>query len=295
VDIALVVNPTSGKGRGAAARAAVEERLRSRGAHVRTIVGNDAAHARELSAGAVAEGVDALVALGGDGMVHLALQAVAGTETPLGIVPAGTGNDLAWSLGLPQRDPLAAADVVLAGTQRRVDAVRTDAGGGRWFACVLGAGFDSVVNERANTLRWPRGPVRYNVAIAFELPRFKAMPFTLTLDGEPWRTDAMLVALGNAQSYGAGIRITAEAVIDDGLLDVFVLAPVSKLDFVRTLPKARTGSHLTHPAVTVRRARRVTIDSPGVVAYADGERMGPLPLTCECVPGALQVFAPVPA
>jgi len=292
VDIALVVNPTSGKGRGAAARAAVEERLRGRGAHVRTIVGNDAEHAADLSRAAVAEGVDALVALGGDGMVHLALQAVAGTETPLGIVPAGTGNDLAWSLGIPQRDPLAAADLVLAGSRRRIDAVRTEH---RWFACVLGAGFDSVVNERANTLRWPRGPMRYNVAIAFELPRFRAMPFVLTLDGEEWRTDAMLVAVGNARSYGAGIRITDEAVLDDGLLDVFVLAPVSKLDFVRTLPKARTGSHLGHPSVTVKRARVVTIESPGVVAYADGERMGPLPLTCECVPGALQVFAPVSA
>ena len=290
MDIALVVNPTSGKGRGAAARAAVEERLRSRGAHVRTIVGNDADHARDLSRDAVARGVDALVALGGDGMVHLALQAVAGTATPLGIVPAGTGNDLAWSLGVPQRDPLAAADLVLAGSLRRIDAVRT---GERWFACVLGAGFDSVVNERANTLRWPRGPARYNVAIAAELPRFRAMPFVLTLDGEEWRTDAMLVAVGNARSYGAGIRITDEASLDDGLLDVFVLAPVSKLEFVRTLPKARTGSHLGHPAVTARRAKVVTIESPGVVAYADGERMGPLPLTCECVPGALRVFAPV--
>ena len=293
MDIALVVNPTSGKGRGAAARAAVEERLRGRGAHVRTIVGDDADHARDLSHEAVTQGVDALVALGGDGMVHIALQAVAGTETPLGIVPAGTGNDLAATLGIPQRDPVAAADGILAGTLRRIDAVRTDAG--RWFGCVLGAGFDSVVNERANTLRWPRGPMRYNVAIAAELPRFRAMPFVLTLDGEEWRTDAMLVAVGNAQSYGAGIRITPDAVIDDGLLDVFVLAPVSKLDFVRTLPKARTGSHTGHPAVTVRRAKTVTIDSPGVVAYADGERMGPLPMTCECVPGAVRVFAPATA
>lgn len=292
MDIALVVNPTSGKGRGAAARAAVEERLREGGASVRTIVGRDAEHADDLARAIVTEGVDALVALGGDGMVHIALQAVAGTETPLGIVPAGTGNDLAAALGLPQRDPVAAAELILGGSRRRIDAVRTDH---RWFACVLGAGFDSVVNERANTLRWPRGPMRYNVAIAFELPRFTAMPFVLTLDGEEWRTDAMLVAVGNAQSYGAGIKITPDAVLDDGLLDVFVLAPVSKLDFVRTLPKARTGSHLGHPAVTIRRARTVRIESEGVIAYADGERLGPLPLTCECVPGALQVFAPVTA
>lgn len=288
MDVALLVNPTSGKGRGGALRASVEARLRDHGMSVRTVVGDDATHARDLASRAVTEGVDAVVALGGDGMVHLALQVVAGTETPLGIVPAGTGNDLACCLGLPA-DPLAAVDVIGAGSLRRIDAVRV---GERWFGCVLGAGFDSVVNERANTLRWPRGPARYNLAIAMELPRFRPLPFVLTLDGEEWRTDAMLVALGNAQSYGAGLRITPDARLDDGLIDVCVLAPVSKVDFIRTLPKARTGTHTGHPAVTIRRAKVVTVASPGVVAYADGERMGPLPLTCECVPGAVRVFAP---
>lgn len=288
VEIALVVNPTSGKGRGAAARAAVEERLRSRGASVRTVIGVDGDHARDLTHAAVMDGVDAVVALGGDGMVHLALQAVAGTQTPLGIVPAGTGNDLAAALALPA-DPVAACDVVLAGSLRRIDAVRV---GEAWYGCVLGAGFDSIVNERANRLRWPKGNARYNVAIALELPRFQPLPFTLTLDGSVWETEAMLVAVGNAQSYGGGFRITPDAVLDDGLLDVCVLGPVSKLDFVRTLPKSRTGAHVNHPAVTIRRAARVTLDSPGVVAYADGERIGPLPVTCECVPGAVQVFAP---
>ena len=287
MDVALVVNPTSGKGRGAALRSAVEERLRAHGHHVRTVVGVDGDHARDLTHAAVTDGVEAVVALGGDGMVHLALQAVAGTETPLGIVPAGTGNDLAAALGIPVG--IDAVDLVLAGSLRRIDAVRA---GDAWFGCVLGAGFDSIVNERANRLRRPKGNSRYNVAIALELPSFKPLPFTLTLDGEEWRTDAMLVAVGNAQSYGGGYKITPDAILDDGLLDVCVLGPVSKLDFVKTLPKARTGEHVKHPAVTVRRAKVVTIDSPGVVAYADGERLGPLPLTCECVPGAVQVFAP---
>lgn len=295
MDIALVVNPTAGKGRGAVLRATVEERLRQGRAHVRTVVGVDADHARDLTHAAVTDGVDAVVALGGDGMVHLALQATAGTTTPLGIVPAGTGNDLATCLGIPA-DPVAAVELVLGGSRRRIDAARvSDAAGERWFGCVLGAGFDSAVNERANRLRWPKGGARYDVAIALELPRFKALPFTLTLDGERWETDAMLVAVGNAQSYGAGIRVTPDAILDDGLLDVCVLGPVSKVEFVRTLPKARTGEHVYHPAVTVRRARTVTVESAGVVAYADGERIGPLPVTCECVPGAVEVFAPPPA
>jgi diacylglycerol kinase (ATP) len=289
VEIAVVVNPTSGKGRGALVQADVVRHLCAGGANIRELVGRDAEGAVALCREAVADGVDALVAVGGDGMVHLALQAVAGTPTPLGIVPAGTGNDLATELGIPVRDIAAATAIVLRGGIRRIDAVRTDAG--RWFGCVLGAGFDSVVNERANRMRWPRGNARYNLAILAELPRFAALPFTITLDGEEWRTDAMLVAVGNATSYGGGYRITPDARLDDGLLDVLVLGPVGKLDFVRTLPKARTGRHVRHPAVTVRRARTVTLASPGVVAYADGERIGPLPLAMECVPEAVTVLA----
>lgn len=288
VRIAVVVNPTSGKGRGARVAAASVARLRAAGADVRELVGADADASLALCRDAVRDGVDALVAVGGDGMVHLALQAVAGTSTPLGIVPAGTGNDLAATLDIPT-DAAGATDIVLAAQARAVDAVRV---GERWFGCVLGAGFDSVVNERANVMRWPRGNSRYNLAILAELPRFRALPFTITLDGEVINTDAMLVAVGNARSYGGGFYITPNAEIDDGLLDVCVLQPVSKLEFIRTLPKSKTGAHVSHPAVSIRRARVVTLDSPGVVAYADGERMGELPLTCECVPGALQVLGP---
>jgi len=232
--------------------------------------------------------VDALVALGGDGMVHLALQAVAGTSTALGIVAQGTGNDLANHLGLPVRSPVKAADVVADGVTRAIDAVRVRPLG-VWFGGVLGAGFDSVVSERANAMRWPKGPQRYNLAVAAELPRFKPIPFRITFDGELVETDAMLVAVGNASSYGAGMKVTPDAVIDDGLLDVSVLGPVSKLEFLKTFPKVYKGTHVHHPAVTIRRARVVQLEAIAV-AYADGERVGPLPLTCECVPGAVRVL-----
>ena len=289
--IALVANPTAGKGAARAAAEVAVSRLRELGADVRQLIGRDGDEALELCRAAVQDGVDALVALGGDGMAHLALQAVAGTSTALGVVASGTGNDLATHLGLPIRDPRAAAEVVAAGHVRVVDSVRLTPGA-RWFGCVLGAGFDSVVNERANVMRWPKGPQRYNLAIAAELPRFKPLPFRLTLDGEVWETDAMLVAVGNATSYGAGMKVTPDARMDDGLLDVCVLGPVSKVEFVRTFPRVFKGTHVTHPAVTVRRARSVTLDAPGVVAYADGERIAPLPLTCECVPGAVRMLVP---
>ena len=236
-NLALLVNPTAGKGRAAKVVADVTARLRAGGSNVAILVGKDAADAQALARQAVADGVDAVVALGGDGMVHLALNVVAGTPTPLGIIPAGTGNDLANTLRLPTKDPVAAAGVIvakLAAGGRPMDAVRV---GDKWFGCVLGAGFDSRVNDRANRMSWPRGRMRYNLAILGELRVFKPLPFVLELDGVRWETEAMLVAVGNAKSYGAGMKVTPDAEVDDGLVDVQVLGPVSKPEFLKTFPK----------------------------------------------------------
>ncbi|HVW80214.1 MAG TPA: diacylglycerol kinase [Mycobacteriales bacterium] len=290
--VALVVNPTAGKGRAARQVAAVAGTLRDAGATVSILVGADAQDAVDIARKAAFDGADAVVALGGDGMVHLALNAVAGTGTPLGIIPAGTGNDLAATLGLPTKDPVAAAGVVadrlLSGGAWPMDAVRV---GEKWFGCVLGAGFDSRVNDRANRMTWPRGRMRYNVAILAELGVFAPLPFEITIDGERLSTEAMLVAVGNAKSYGAGMHVTPDAEVTDGLLDVMVLGPVSKPEFLKTFPKVFNGTHVDHPAVTMRRARVVEVSSPGVTAYADGEYLADLPIRCECIPGAVQVLA----
>jgi diacylglycerol kinase (ATP) len=287
--VALLVNPTAGRGRGARLAGPVAARLRALGLRVDVVAGTDAADGLARARARVAAGVDALVALGGDGLVHLALQAVAGTPTPLGVVPAGTGNDFARMLGVPLADPMAAVEVVAAGRHRAVDAGRT---GDRWFAGVLGAGFDSVVTERANRMRWPTGRARYDVAVLAELRTFRPVPFVLELDGRACHTEAMLVAVGNGPSYGGGMRICPGADPADGLLDVTVLGPVGRAELLRVLPRVYSGGHVGHPAVTVHRARRVSLAAPGVVAYADGERIGPLPVTCEVVPAALRVLAP---
>lgn len=295
LNVALLVNPTAGKGRAAGVVADVTERLRAGGANVAILVGTDVEHAKSLARQAVDDGVDAVVALGGDGMVHLALNVVAGTDTPLGIVPAGTGNDLAATLQLPTKDPVAAAGVIVEqltnGRGRPMDAVRV---GEKWFGCVLGAGFDSRVNDRANRMPWPRGRMRYNLAILAELRVFKPLPFVLEFDGDRWETEAMLVAVGNAKSYGAGMKVTPDAEVDDGVVDVQVLGPLSKPEFLKTFPQVFKGTHVHHPAVTIRRAKTVTLSSPGVTAYADGEYLADLPITCETVPGAVRVLAPAP-
>ena len=287
-EIALLTNPTSGKGKGASARATALPRLSDAGFVVRDLTGTDPDEALDLARAAVADGVWALVVCGGDGMVHLGIQAVAGTETHLGIIPAGTGNDVARYFDLPRKDPAAAADRVIASTPRRIDLARS---GSRWFVTVLAAGFDAVVNERANEMRWPKGQMRYNLATLAELRTFDPIPYVLELDGTTRRLDAMLVAVGNGPSFGGGLRMCEGAILDDGMLDVVIIKPMTKRGLIRTYPKLFKGTHVTHPQYEHHRVRSVTVAAPGVVTYADGERFGALPLTIDCDPGALSVLA----
>jgi len=286
-EVALLVNPTAGKGRGRRAGDVVLPRLRDAGFRVRHLVADDGGHGLQQAREAVAEGVWALVVVGGDGMVHLGTQAVAETPTHLGVVPAGTGNDLARYLDIPRRDPAAAADRVVASAPRRIDVARS---GATYFVTVLAAGFDAVVNERANAMTWPRGQMRYNLATLAELRTFQPIAYTLELDGVPRRVEAMLVAVGNGPSFGGGLRITEGASLDDGLLDVVLIRPMSKPGLVRAYPKLFSGTHVHLPQYEHHRVHEVSVAAPGIVAYADGERVGPLPLTVRCVPGGLSVL-----
>ena len=288
-EIAVLTNPTSGKGRGGRVGELVIPRLRDAGYAVRAVAGRSVEESADLAEQVVQDGIETLVVVGGDGMVHLALQALAGSETRLGLVPAGTGNDVARYLDLPRNNPAAATDVVIAGRERTIDLARI---GRRYFLTVLAAGFDAAVNERANEMSWPKGQMRYNLATIRELGTFRPISYTLEIDDEVHRFDAMTVAVGNGPSFGGGLRITEGALLDDGLLDVVVIRPMSKAELVRTYPKLFKGTHIHHPDYRHHHAKRVTIAAAGVTAYADGERIGPLPLTIECVPEALRVVVP---
>ena len=287
--IALLTNPTAGKGRGSRTAAIALPRLREAGFAVQELLGRDGDEALEMAHKAVADGAEILVVCGGDGLVHMAVQAVAGTETALGVVPAGTGNDVARYFAIPRNDPQAAADIVIGSRTRTVDLARV---GATYFVTVLAAGFDSKVNERANHMTWPKGQMRYNLATLAELRVFQPLPYTLVLDGEEQRFDAMLVAVGNGPSFGGGLRITEGAVLDDGLLDVVVIKPMSKRRLVASYPRLFTGTIRDIPEYEHHLAREVTVAAPGVVAYADGERVGSLPLTVEAVPASLRVLVP---
>ena len=288
---ALLVNPASGGGRSAAAVPAVRNRLESGGLAVTLLQGADGDEAAALAATAVADGHDVLAVMGGDGLIHLALPSLAGSATALGVIPVGTGNDVARYLSLPRGRPLAAADVVAAGATRSIDLARA---GTTYFVTVLAAGFDSLVAERAHAMRRPRGQLRYTLATLAELPVFRPRAYTLDLDGRRLTTEAMLVAVGNGPSYGGGLRICEGAALDDGLLDVVVIAPMTKTEFVRVYPRLFRGTHVTHPRYSSTRVRTISVASPELVCYADGERIGPLPLTVEAEPAALTVCVPVP-
>jgi diacylglycerol kinase (ATP) len=287
--VAVLVNPTSGKGKGRRAAAAAIPHLEEAGLRVRRLEGRDVEDAAELARSAARDGADALVVVGGDGMVHLACQALAGSDLPLGVIPAGTGNDTARTLGIDRKDPRRAANAVIAGRLRTIDLA--DVSGTR-VATVVAAGFDAKVNERANQMTWPRGQMRYNLATLAELRVFDPIRFTLELDGRPYEVDAMLTSVGNGPSYGGGLRICEGAEIDDGLLDVVIVKPVGKAELVRMYPRLFNGSHTSHRQYERHRVRTVSIAAPDIVAYGDGERLGPLPLTVTALPGALRVFTP---
>lgn len=167
----------------------------------------------------------------------------------------------------------------------------TAAGETRWFLGVLAAGLDAVVNERANGWHWPRGRARYVLATLRELPFFRPRHYRLTVDAQAEQRSAVLLAVANCASYGGGMRVCPDARADDGQLDVLTVDPMSRLRLLRLFPSIFEGAHITEPEVRIRRARSIRIEAPHLVAYADGERIGPLPLECEAVPGAIRVLA----
>jgi len=259
------------------------------------VSGSDYQQARTRAREAVADGVGTVVVVGGDGMVHLGVNLCAGTTSRLAVVAAGTGNDFARNLGLPVRDPRGAVALLADGRTRKIDLGRVTHGvaGETWFGGVLGAGFDAVVNARAQRMTWPRGQMRYNLAVMRELPVFRPIPYAVELDGHRLETRAMLVAVANTTSFGGGMRVCPDADVTDGLFDVMIVHALSIPSFLRVFPKVYSGTHTTHPAVEIHRARRVRLEASGIHSQADGETFADLPIDAEVVPGALRVVAPM--
>lgn len=293
--IAVAINPRAAFGSSHQVGQRVLDRLEAAGVSAVALQETDYQSLEASVAREIAAGIDALVVVGGDGMVHLGANALAGGGIPLGIVASGTGNNVARTLGLPRKDPEAAVEHLLAALNvpaRYMDLGLVHcAGRSSYFAGVLSAGFDAVVNERANRWSWPKGRSRYNAAILRELATFRPRAYSVTADGTTCQLDAVLISVANGQSMGGGMRITRQAKYDDGELDLFIVSPLSRLQFLAVFPKVFSGRHVGHRAVRIQRVSEVELNAPGIIAYADGERIGELPAAVEVVPAVLRILA----
>ncbi|MBF6356931.1 hypothetical protein IU449_20695 [Nocardia higoensis] len=309
--VLVVANRQAGHGRGDDTADAVLAGLAAGGVEVAEVHARSVADVVRQVRAALSEPTtrpDAVVGVGGDGLACALLEALAQSGVPLGLVPSGTGNDLARELGVPVGDTAAAVGVVLRGRTRVMDlgqiAPAGASGTPMWFATVAGTGFDARVTLRANEMRWPKGPLRYTLAALAEITKGIGLPYRIelsgvavgVLDNPPGdtviETEAVMVAVGNTRTYGGGMLICADAEMDDGYLDVTVVGAVSRLSMLRLLPALSAGKRIEHPAVTQYRVRAVTLASPGAPATADGEPAGTLPVTLRAVPRALTVLVP---
>ena len=293
--IRLLVNPSAGKGRALEILPDVAGSLRDGGANLEILLSRDFAEAKSLAHQAIADGVDVLAVMGGDGMMHLGVNTSAAAHaegrrrTTLGLIPAGTGNDLCRGIGLPPKDAVAAAEVIAAGHSRSIDLARVAE---TYVAAVLATGFDALVNRRANQMPWPRGSTRYALAVMAELRVFTPLHYRLTLDGQIRKLPAMLVAIGNTSSYGGGMLICPQADPYDGLLDVTIIHPVGRMKLLRLFPEMYSGNFVRDACVEQLRVREATVDGPGLVGFGDGEMLGAAPLQVCSMPRALPVFVP---
>jgi diacylglycerol kinase (ATP) len=285
---ALVINPVSGQGKGTTVGTYVAGYLNQKKISFTIVTGNSSIalgdHLRTfIDKNPECEGI---IAVGGDGLMHLITQIAVPLQIPFTIIPAGTGNDFVRTLGwsLDSLD-----DQLLSVTTTKPASIDLGLVDGEWFGAILSTGFDSIVNEKANSMQWPKGPMKYNAALAIELPRFKPRHYEITLDDRTISTEAMLIAVSNGRSYGGGMLVCPNANINDGLFDVMVLHPISKIEFMKVFPRVFAGTHISHPAVEIVRTRTVSIESKAV-AYADGERIGQLPVSAECIHNAAQTW-----
>ena len=282
----ILANPTAGRGKGARVLTESLEHLDNHRVRYEVIAASSLEsslqqlHQRNLN------NFQRLFVLGGDGMMHHAINAISTNELPVGLIPAGTGNDFARALGMNLKKPANNIDLFLATEPARVDLGLVN---GKRFAAICSTGFDSLVNERANSMLWPRGKRKYDIAMLQELPRFKPRRYHITVDGVSREVEAMLLAIGNGSSYGGGMKVCPDANLFDGLLDLMILHPVPKLEFIRIFPKVYSGAHSTHDKVEFIRGKEISITGDAVT-YADGERISPTPVNVSVHEGALATW-----
>jgi diacylglycerol kinase (ATP) len=287
----LVVNSKAGKGRASKLAGKFEVLLKSNNLPYEII--NKATYEETFSECrlSIASGkFEKVVAIGGDGLVNLCLQEVAEQNIGLSVIPAGTGNDFARAVGSHKKSVNEIFNVVRSQDPTTIDlGLVTGAFGKRWYVQVLSTGFDALVNNLANRINWPRGQMKYTLATLLTLARFKPIPYELIIDGKQFKQDFMLLSVANGETYGGGMRICPDASNSDGIFDILLVHPVSKIVLLSIFPKVFTGKHVPHPKIDIIRGKKVQL-SADASAFADGEFVSKLPIEITNVKNALKTW-----
>ena len=266
----------------------VERELRGRGVEYRVVRTQSLEHGID-EARRAADDAEIPVVMSGDGLVGQVGGALAGTGTPMGILPGGRGNDLGRVLRIPS-EPAGAVAVLANGHEREIDVGEVN---GRRFLCIASLGFDSEANRVANEARFVKGNLVYAYAALRTLAAWKPHTFTVTVDGERSECFGYSVAVANSRAYGGGMFVAPNAELDDGLLDVVLTAQTGKLQFLKSLPQVFKGTLIDNDEITLLRGAEVEVSADEDFAiYADGEHLANLPAKLHVLPRALKVIAP---
>ncbi|MEK6742298.1 MAG: diacylglycerol kinase family protein [Nitrospirota bacterium] len=286
----LIANPAAGTHRSRHIAAQVVELLGQRKVDFDLEFTAAPKHAAEIALRSCRD-FEAIVAIGGDGTIHEIAGAMLDCDIPLGIIPAGSGNDLIKSLGIPN-DVRAAVDILMAGQARVIDAGTIN---GLCFVNVVGIGFDAAVNHNSHGFRWPAsGLLRYVMALITTLGSYSPLPLTITIDGTTATQDLFLLTIGNGTTCGGGFRLTPHARLDDGLLDVTFVKPISVPRLLWHLPKVFQGTlERVERYASMKRVTQLRVESASPVpVHVDGEiyRGDTSRLDIEVIPNALTVI-----
>ena len=287
----IVANPISGSGRGMRYAERVRDLLTANQAAVEILPTSARGEAEAFAAEAVHAGYACVAACGGDGTVHEVVNALAGTDVALGILPCGRGNDFARAMGIPSA-PDKAASVLLQGHVRPFDLGKVN---DRYFATVVTLGFDSEVARLVYEGKVPfKGTAAYLWGLARMLRVYRGVVLRMTGDFGTIDQTVLLAATGNTSTYGGGIRIAPKASPADGALDICLVRMMSASRILRVFPRVYWGGHLTHPDIFSYRTGSLSIETERpVVLFADGEPVGETPAEITAVPGAMRVACPV--
>mgnify|MGYP001163475434 FL=1 len=280
----LLISSFSRKGKGRESTEVILEKFGDLGVEVTLIEGETLTDIDVQLRDLVSNGIERIVVAGGDGMIHSAIQAVAQSETILGFIPIGTGNDFCRSLGYPM--DIAQAIERSLGDDYLTDLLRIN---GRWAASVVTFGFSGDVNTKAEAMKWPNGPSRYTLATLAVLPSLKSQVVELVIDDIPVSLNLCLSNIANTSDFGGGMKIAPSANAFDGIADMTFVSKISRLELLRFFRKVFSGSHMDHPKVIGMRGKRIEIISSGIDLWADGELIGCSPTVVELVPKAIRL------